>query len=32
MDIPFQFFKFEKKNDNLAIQFQFEDLKDINNE
>ena len=31
MDIPFQFFKFVKKNDNLTIHFQFDDLIDINN-
>ena len=31
MDIPFQFFKFEKKNDNLTIHFQFDDLININN-
>jgi len=31
MDMPFQFFKFEKKNDNLTIHFQFDDLIDINN-
>ena len=31
MNMPFQFFKFEKKNDNLTIHFQFDDLIDINN-
>ena len=30
-DMPFQFFKFEKKNDNLTIHFQFDDLIDIIN-